>query len=210
MAGDTAPGGVKGRASAFGSDGRDGRPDDGLCGFAEGCDLVRGVLGRKTGSKGSPDEAEVGAEAGLTHVIEVEAGFGRLDEDLVERFHFMGGDGGEQALFIAEGEGGGAGEAGAIGHVQGLEVGELGTGSHQTHVAAQDVPELRQFVELIAAKEGAGPGDALVAADGDAGALAAFDAHGAEFVEGKLAAVAAHAALAEEDRALRIEKNKGG
>src|SRR5207302_200929 len=64
--------------------------------------------------------------------------------------------GGEDALLIAVDESGEVGDPGAdamdgapdgVGGVD--EAGDLGAGADEAHVAAEDVPELRQLVELV-------------------------------------------------------------
>ena len=65
----------------------------------------------------------------------------------------------------------------------------------------QDVDQLGKFIQFVAAEEGACAGNALVATDGDAGAVQmGIGAHGAEFVDAEDAAVQAYTFLAEEYR----------
>ena len=86
------------------------------------------------------------------------------------------------------------------------EVGDVvrafGARADEAHVAAEDVPVLREFVEVPAAHEGAEAEEAGVVARG---ALlrgvgrGGVGGHAAEFVEGEGAVVGADANLAEED-----------
>lgn len=78
-------------------------------------------------------------------------------------------------------------------------MGQLGTGADEGHVSAEDVPELRKFVELVAAKESADGSDADIPADSDAGVIALLRAHGTKLIERELVACAAHATLAEKN-----------
>ena len=88
-----------------------------------------------------------------------------------------------------------------------------GPGSHEAHLAAQDVPELRQLVEAVAAEEATERGDARVVGDledgtlhlvavGEAGLeLLGIEAHRAELDHVERAAVEAGADLAVDRRA---------
>src|SRR4051794_2343827 len=91
--------------------------------------------------------------------------------------------------------------------------GALGALAHDRHLATQDVEELRQLVERVAAQQRADGGAAVGALDSArrrvlreqhqdvVGSVRVGHAHRAELEEVELAPVAAHAALAEEDRA---------
>ena len=84
----------------------------------------------------------------------------------------------------------------------------------QAHVAADDVPELRQLVERGAAEEAAGARDPAVAlVDRVAGALLlGADDHRPQLQELEVAAVLADAGLLEEDRAavVELDRERGG
>ena len=75
------------------------------------------------------------------------------------------------------------------------------------HLAADDVPELRQLVDRRSSKQAPDPSDARVAAiDREAGALLLrVDDHRAELQELEVDAVLADAGLPEEDRATVLE-----
>ena len=87
------------------------------------------------------------------------------------------------------------------------------TGADQAHVAAQDVPELREFIEAVFAEELADGGDSGVVCDFKNGAahfvhglelmlvLFGVGYHRPEFIEGKRPAVLSGTLLAEEDGA---------
>src|ERR687887_168829 len=89
-------------------------------------------------------------------------------------------------------------------------VAKRGPRADEAHVAADDVPELRQLVEREAAEEAARPGDAGVAAvDGEAGALAlGADDHRPQLEQVEVSALVADAALAVEDRAAVLELDR--
>ena len=115
---------------------------------------------------------------------------------------------------IAVVEGGIGGDAGADGVEVGVarialhylldEVGALGAGAYETHIAAQDVPELGELVEMVLADELADAGEAcvvlLVVELGDAGGFS-IGVHGAELVDAERLAAAAYALLGEKGRA---------
>lgn len=72
--------------------------------------------------------------------------------------------------------------------VLGGNLGALGAGSYDGHVAFQDVQELREFIEADSADEAADRGDAGIVLAGGESRHAVFfgiHAHTAEFVDGK-------------------------
>ena len=80
----------------------------------------------------------------------------------------------------------------------------LGTRTDDRHVAAEDVPELRQFVEVEAAQPSAHrrrPRVLVMVPTPDPYVSSASIAHRAELVDGEGLAVQPHAFLAVEDRA---------
>lgn len=123
-----------------------------------------------------------------------------VDELIVGRGVVLGEDLGE------------AGDAGldvvAVG-VLGVSLGELvdeiralGPRADEAHVADEDVPNLRQFVEACRADEGSDFRDARVVVGRElrAGVFFGVDAHGAEFIDLIILAEAANADLAVERR----------
>ena len=91
-------------------------------------------------------------------------------------------------------------------------VGECGTWADQAHVAAHDVPQLRQLVDRQAAEDAAGASDARVAlVDSETGtARLGADLHRAQLQELELVAVQADAPLSVEDRAAVGELDRDG
>src|SRR5436309_11737492 len=95
----------------------------------------------------------------------------------------------EELRFVVEGERRGVGEAGLKGGVsvaEGTDPGEvrgdLGTRADEGHVAAEDVHELRELVELPAPEPGADRRDACVRGSRDTRAARSVP-HGAELEE---------------------------
>ena len=88
----------------------------------------------------------------------------------------------------------------------------FGARADQAHAAAQHIDELRQLVELAAAQDGAGAGDARVGADRDGAAWQRLRirTHGAELVDAKEPAVAADALLPKQRRPWRIQAHPHG
>jgi hypothetical protein len=81
--------------------------------------------------------------------------------------------------------------------------------SDQAHVAAENVPQLGKLIELPSPQPGSESSDAGVRSESDSCALFTI-AHGTQFQYLKATKVAAHPALAVEDRALRIEFEEYG
>ena len=92
------------------------------------------------------------------------------------------------------------------------EVRALGARTDEAHVAVEDVPDLRQFVEAGGADEGADARDARVVVGRElrAGVLLGVDAHRAELVDLVGLAEAAGADLAVEGRAAVFELDGDG
>src|ERR1051326_6183411 len=83
--------------------------------------------------------------------------------------------------------------------------------AYQTHVALQNVEELRQLIEPILANESANPRDAIVAIGSPA--WAAFFRvlpHGAKLIDLKLLAVQTHTFLPEQHRPAAFNENRDG
>lgn len=88
--------------------------------------------------------------------------------------------------------------------VLGGDFGALGAGSHDGHVAFQDVQELREFIEADSADEAADGGDAgIVLTSGESRHAVFFGihAHAAEFVDREYLPVFGEAVLLVEDGA---------
>src|SRR5579871_3336978 len=88
----------------------------------------------------------------------------------------------------------------------------LGAGAHEAHVAQEDVDELWQLVDGVAAEQAAKRrGSAIVGRSPHrAGALLGFDTHRTEFHAGERPTVDAHSFLDEECRARRGELDRNG
>jgi hypothetical protein len=129
------------------------------------------------------------------------------------RIEKRGMDVAQDFLFSAEGEGGRACNAGAKRHVaNGGVLRQLWPGTDEAHVSAEDVVELRQFVELELAENAAEGRDAAVTIAGEAGTGIGSRGrdHGTEFVNAKQLPLAAHPWLDEEHRTARRELDEGG
>ena len=88
---------------------------------------------------------------------------------------------------------------------------ELGPRADQAHVSAQDVPELRQLVDLGLPQEVSDARDSRVAAHRDPRAdLRGVVDHGAELEHGERPEVPPHAPLAEEHGARAVEPDRDG
>lgn len=159
------------------------------------------------GGEGGEDEAEVGEQRGVGDVLEVDGEFVGHDAGDVALLGIFGF--GQELVLMAVADGGQGGDAGThvedvhlLGRVHLDIVAHLGTRAHEAHVADEDVDELGQFVEFVAADDVAGAGDARVAAtDGDEAAAVGAGTHAAEFVETEVAAAASYAHLTVEDGA---------
>lgn len=81
--------------------------------------------------------------------------------------------------------------------------------SDDAHVAFEDVPELREFVEAGGAEETAKFGEALVIWE-EVALGVALVRHGAEFVEGEGLAMESGAGLAKEDGLAQDKENNNG
>jgi hypothetical protein len=124
----------------------------------------------------------------VADVEEVEAEFAGQDNTQVVVEEAVGA---EELFFAAIEDGGGAGDAGADGQEfpagfsgPGFdEVGIFRTGSNETHIAFEYVPQLGQFIEFCVAQPVADGSDAVVGLGGYFGAVVAFGPflHGAEF-----------------------------
>jgi hypothetical protein len=76
----------------------------------------------------------------------------------------------------------------------------LGARTHQRHVAAQHVPQLRQLVQAGAAQDLADTGDAVIGGDIPRVVAVGVDPHGAELQQLERMAVLADPDLAEQHR----------
>ena len=170
--------------------------------------------GNDADDSGVADPFEVVEGGRAVEVVEGDADFVGGDDGLEvsEGVRVLGEDVGFAEVFDA----GGIGEAGTYAEemvVVGTEFagkfGTDGTGPNDGHVAAEDIPELREFIDFGAAKECADGGDSGVGTEG-VGVARQVDAHRAEFEDVEAAEAAASAKLAEEDGAGRGEANGKG
>lgn len=166
--------------------------------FARG-DYLSELVALDDAVEGEPENFAVEEEGAVLEVIKVVV---EADEHLLK------------SIGIAVVEGGIGGDAGADGVEVGVarvalhylldEVGALGAGAYETHIAAQDVPELGELVEMVLADELADAGEAcvvlLVVELGDAGGFG-VGVHGAELIDAERLAAAADTLLGEKGRA---------
>lgn len=180
------------------------------------------------GDAALPEERDEGQERPGQNVEVLEQG-AVADVEQVET-EFVGQDvaqvgvhdvvGGEQIFFAAVKHAGGTGDARADGKdlAAGLlgpgcdDLRVFGTGTNQAHLADQDVPELRQFVEFGVAQPPAQGGDPFVVFGGDAraGRAARVFVHRAELEDLEFHAIAADAPSAVEHRARPLPLKGGG
>ena len=89
------------------------------------------------------------------------------------------------------------------------DLGALRPRADEGHVAANDVPELRQLVDVRASQDPADAGDPVVVRLRPLGAVAlGVDAHAAELVDREAAAALAKSPLGIEDRATVVELDR--
>ena len=156
---------------------------------------------------GREDHLEVHPEGGVMEIVSVDPNLVRKNHFVVVALRVI--DRREEFFFVPVFERGGAGDAGAepqdlpVVAGQGIgKTGHIGTRTHETHLAHQDVPQFGQFVQLVAAEPGPQRGDAGVAGHGDrlAGLVAR---HRPELHQAEGLPVLADAHLAEEHRSVR-------
>src|SRR5262249_25582319 len=94
----------------------------------------------------------------------------------------------------------------------GKELGPFRTRADQAHVAAQDIDELGQFIQMTEAQEPAQPRDARVSGKGPAraGRCFAIMDHGANLQDGEKSALAAYPSLLVKGRPRRGQLDKEG
>jgi len=102
------------------------------------------------------------------------------------------------------------GVVGDLGRELAHEVGALGAGTDQRHVAPEDVPELGQLVQAQPTEPPAHPGLAGVVVDRPGHVGVRVDLQGAELQHFDLAAVLADAPLAEQDRPGAAQPHRQG
>ena len=144
--------------------------------FQQAGDGVQGSAAGEEGERGKKNDVKIEPEAGVFEVSQRQAAFPRTDDLVVEQ---VGVGGATQDFgFVRKDDGRQIRDARAdveeLALFQGIERGVRGslrTRTHQTHIAGEDVPELRQLIQLEAAQHAAGAGDARVAGGGrvDAG-----------------------------------------
>ena len=157
-----------------------------------------------TARRAIDDELEVRKKRGAGHVLCVEPDLCGQDNGVVVGVEVMNRQVGEKLLFLGEGNGGSAGDTGPAIEGHGLVSGQLGPGSDKAHVAAQDVEQLRQLIELKAAQKRPDRGEGLILDRGDLTAAAMGQVgHCSKFEDREALPVAAHALLQEKDRAGR-------
>ena len=127
------------------------------------------------------------------------------------------GLGRQETGFVAKGERSRVGDARAHGQQRLAQLGRIvrdiarqfGARAHQAHGPLQHVDELGQLVEPVPAQDRADAGDARVMRQRErqAAPRRAID-HGAQFVDAKRPAAAAHALLAKEHRPRRVELDR--
>ena len=161
------------------------------------------------GEKRAEDDHEVGPHISPGGVGETEFDFARQTMLDVELLYAVLHPLLQQVFFVAEVQRGGVGDAGferqdapLAGGVFLDVTGDLGAGADEAHLANEDIPELRQFIELEFAEEPAQAGDARVAVPGHTGAcFLRIHRHGPEFEDEKGLAPLPDSQLTKEDRA---------
>ncbi|MNL35848.1 hypothetical protein D3C87_1579010 [compost metagenome] len=100
-------------------------------------------------------------------------------------------------------------QAGGLG-LAGLHADGVGAGADQGHLAAQDVQQLRQFIQAADPQEAADTGDAVVVGCDltGGGGVGGLVTHGAELPHDDLFLVEAVAALAEQGRTGAVEAHQ--
>ena len=99
-----------------------------------------------------------------------------------------------------------------VGHTRRQHADRMAARADQRHVALEHVEKLRQLVEIGAADDGADTGHARIVGHclGDAGAVAEFAVHRAEFIDLEDASVPAPAFLGEDRGARAFQPDEGG
>lgn len=167
-------------------------------------------------AEGAEEDGAFAAQGEVAEGFKVDGHFG--GEDFFDVDAVGVGGGSEEAVLVFVAEAGFGAEAGReeeggphFGTVVFDVAGNFGAGADEGHVAAEDVPELGDFIEAKAAEAAADAGDAPVVAGGDEAAFAiGMDAHAAEFVDLEGATALGEAGLGVEDRPGAVEADGKG
>lgn len=175
----------------------------------------RGATKRRQGDEnpgGARHEDEVAPNGGTVEISSGEVDLVRSDDGLEVAQRI--GHGGEQFGLAVVFQRSGIGEAGTDGE-QALivaaelmdEFGDNGTWTDHAHFAAEDIPKLRQLIELVLTHPAAGRSDAGIGPESVGGTGNAVR-HGAQLPYLERTEVTPHAGLAKEDGALRIQPDE--
>ena len=164
--------------------------------------------GVPTSPKGIKDELEIRKERCTRHIFGIEPELGGQDDGVIVRVEVMIWQAGKELLLACESHCGRTGDARSAVEESCLMRGQLGAWPDKTHITAQHVEKLREFIQLPATQEWTDRRKGLVANSRDGTALRFRKVdHGAELEDGEGMTVKAHPPLQEEHGAFGGEAN---